>query len=164
MEGQRDTQREAQAEARAAGGKPARGQGRSPRSRAVFRSEASFRWLPSSSSATVPCPGIRPRYRHTAPLLPAAACDWALHQVSPGTENRSAWVTPTLLRPLLPRDRPLTYPACGSAPRCSQALEETAEMMPPVTPATWNAPRVGGHPQRRSQPGLNPAPWELPAP
>lgn len=60
MEGQSDTQREAQAEARATRGKPARGQGRSPRSRAVFRSESSFRWLPLRSlpPAQPPSPAL----------------------------------------------------------------------------------------------------------
>lgn len=86
----------------------------------------------------------------------------ALHHFLSGTENRSALVTPTLLPTLLLRDRPLTYPVCESAPRCSQALKETDRNDVTCSTSQENrAVSAGGQLQRRTQPGLDSALWEL---
>lgn len=98
----------------------------------LFRSKSSFIMTaseePPSNSATVSSPGSRPPAPHRV-TRPSSCELWpvirALYHFLSGTENRSALVTPTLLLTLLPRGRPLTYPVCESAPRCSQALKET---------------------------------------
>lgn len=63
---------------------------------------------------------------------------------------------PTLLLTRLPGGQALTYPACESAPRCSQALKETDRAKVTYSSSQQNrmAQGLATTAKRRQQPGL----------